>query len=185
MNKTILAVLVVGLSMVCAVGTAGATSFTSTTDVDRWVIGNGTLTWAQAMPSDFEMPYDTINSATLKIYSNFVDGNNDMVSVENTFVGNLKNDTGWFLIWNPLESRSFDIASAITAPWSTGQSLDISLAYDERGLFNCLLYVDESILCLDYNNGASPVPEPGTVLLLGIGMAGIAICGKRRLNNNA
>jgi len=34
-------------------------------------------------------------------------------------------------------------------------------------------------------DGAAPVPEPGTMMLLGIGMAGLAIFGKRRMNKEA
>ncbi|MBJ6799787.1 PEP-CTERM sorting domain-containing protein [Geomonas sp. Red259] len=167
--------------MLGATGIAGATFYTSTTDLDKILTGAGTLSWQQDMPGDFEMPYDTVNSAKLTIYSNFVNGGNDAVQVESNILGILKNDTGWTWFWNPMESTGFDVASSITAPWGQGQSLDISLLYDERGCLN-FLYLDKSVLCLNYNNQVAPVPEPGTMLLVGIGLAGIAIYGKRRRN---
>jgi len=36
---------------------------------------------------------------------------------------------------------------------------------------------------LDFSNPSSPVPEPGTLVLIGIGMAGLAVYGKRRAVN--
>jgi hypothetical protein len=34
-------------------------------------------------------------------------------------------------------------------------------------------------------NDLTPVPEPGTMMLLGIGMLGMAVYGKRRMNKQA
>lgn len=38
---------------------------------------------------------------------------------------------------------------------------------------------------LTVESGSAPVPEPGTMMLLGLGMAGLAIYGKRRKNSKA
>ncbi len=38
---------------------------------------------------------------------------------------------------------------------------------------------------LQFSSTLAPVPEPGTIALLGLGMAGLAIYGKRRMNKEA
>jgi hypothetical protein len=40
-------------------------------------------------------------------------------------------------------------------------------------------------LVINDNRGTAPVPEPGTMMLLGIGLGGLAIFGKRRMNKEA
>lgn len=179
--KQFTALLVGAALMIGMVGTASALTYTSTTDLDLFLSGTGTKTWDQAMPGDFEIPYDTVNSATLTINAFGVDGNNDKVYIENVYEGKLV--TGVWSWSNLLlgSSSTFDIASSITSPWSTGDSLDVALNYKELGCFN-LLYLDNSVLNLDYTNNSAPVPEPGTLMLLGAGMLGLAIFGKRRMN---
>jgi len=54
-------------------------------------------------------------------------------------------------------------------------------------------YLDSATLLIDYKYcagpqtppGPAPVPEPGTMMLLGIGMLGLAVYGKRRMNKQA
>lgn len=57
------------------------------------------------------------------------------------------------------------------------------------GVFVSALYGDfylaSSELIARGDNGTTAVPEPGTMVLLGLGMLGLAIYGKRRMNKEA
>jgi len=50
-------------------------------------------------------------------------------------------------------------------------------------------YLDSSVLTVSGNDGSAPapapVPEPGTMALLGFGLFGLAVYGKRRMNKEA
>lgn len=62
--------LIVGAALMLTAGSAWAVSYQSVTNfgfLGRTLSGTGTTTWTQAMPGDFQIPYDTINSATLTI----------------------------------------------------------------------------------------------------------------------
>jgi hypothetical protein len=78
--------------------------------------------------------------------------------------------------------RSGDIMS-----WNGSGSIDLStygLNYDDINKGECQAdwWGMAGKIIVDGSTNNAPVPEPGTIALLGLGMAGLAVYGKRRSN---
>ena len=177
-----------------------AISFTDTYDFEGAVLAEGPIvdifstnyiSYSHDTPSDFEVPYDTVNSANLTISAYWVNGSNDEVQVEGTTVGTLASggsygdEWSWdTLSWEYVDDPSvagFDISSAFSA-WSTGDPLNITLIAN-GGFFDGYLELGTSTFVLDYDNGTgpAPVPEPATMLLLGTGLVGLAVTSRKKI----
>ncbi|MFY9399181.1 MAG: PEP-CTERM sorting domain-containing protein [Desulfomonilia bacterium] len=152
-------------------------------------LGGGlySYTYTHDTPEDFQVPYDTVNSASLTIKAKNVSAEilgieDDLVFAECWLQGTLNTETRhwlWGYVTDPYSTTTFNLDNFIdvfTLGWDTGDPLHITVAGLECG---SLTLVD-SMFVLDYNNVSAPVPEPATLLLLGTGLLGAA--GLRRRN---
>jgi len=174
-------------SVVMALGMAGAANalvYTNTQQLNvslaegpvADIFSRSSVSYQHATPVDFQVPWDVVNSATLMISGKKINGNNDTVTVESILFGTL---TAGRWSWNTTES-SFNI-SPVFSTWTTGSPLDVTI--EANGcLGDFYLELSKSVFTLNYDNASAPVPEPGTMVLFGAGLLGLAVFGKRRMN---
>lgn len=133
---------------------------------------------------------------------NKLDGMGDYVSWNHNFTfdppaGELLSAslTLWFCdderdTWNPF-TYELGAGFAESGQWDFGeintgsQTYDIDVAFLSDGVFGVTVasvfgdfYLGKSELTIDYN--PAPVPEPGTMLLMGVGLAGLAGYSRKR-----
>lgn len=135
--------------------------------------------WDFTTPSEFEVPYDIVNSAMVDVEVGWVDtfGNDYFFAYSNPFVfTELDQNTATY---------DLDIASLFVS-WDSGDILHCGLLISELlvdgDTWNGDIILGDSTFRLDYDNGTAPVPEPSTILLLGAGLLGLAGYNRKRFN---
>jgi hypothetical protein len=80
-------------------------------------------------------------------------------------------------------SRSaFDPFQTFTQSFSLSNATNVTLSFEGTGGDNIGMLLDNVLLT---KVDSAPVPEPGTMMLLGMGVLGMAVYGKRRMNKES
>ncbi|WP_240731871.1 PEP-CTERM sorting domain-containing protein [Geobacter sp. FeAm09] len=196
MKKTFLAGLIaVGLTLAAMTGVASATSCTP----ENPCTPGTSYTWTDSINfgSTFNDSSDHV-TANFNISPPFTPGVDTISSIqffiEITDLAGSAADKVKLVVgsWN---TTSGDIHDQLGWDWATNDLFTASLITDLAAdgklalsiLWNHGNYILESagIEATGCDMPGAPVPEPGTIALVGLGMVGLAIYGKRRQNNKA
>jgi len=125
------------------------------------------MNWSHTLPGDLSVPQDKISRARLWIDGYSIDSRGNMVEINGMASWSLNN---WDFFG--IGDNSVIQLEGITDPnfWNQG-SMNINVLANERRI-----RIDKAVLAIDY---VSAIPEPLTLGLFGLGLAGVMVIRKK------
>ena len=161
------AALIVGM-----VGIAGAIPFKDTKTIDRRVPGTERYSWKH----DTRQNFDTLNrveiATSVEISSRFVNDDHEGISF-NLAAHESLNSGSWLTSG---ASRTGLAHKNIVAERNSEAPLQNSQSHMDMKGFKLIF----SIFNLNDGTGNVPLPEPATLLLLGFGLIGLSVFGRKK-----
>ena len=161
------ATLVVGMA-----GIAGASPFTDTIYIGKWLSGTGHYTWEHDTHHNIGSPNSVVISENPGIPAWLVSDVNTSIFFSGQASGGL-NKGSW---WTALDGWTGVGIEDVLADWNAGDPFKISPANNNMKSSKLL----SSIFVLNFNTSSVPTPEPANLLMLGFGLIAVSFLGRKK-----
>lgn len=126
----------------------------------------GQLDWTHSLPYDVGIPPYNVTRAKLWIDAAYINADNKIVEFSGLMEWDVLNNR-WF------DNSTYDLGGMAKPDfWDIG-GIDVAIFANEFSL-----RVDRAIMMMDYSSVS--IPEPATMILVGLGLVGIGLQSRRR-----
>ena len=161
--------------ILCVVGIAGAAPLTDTLHLGKWLSGTEHYTWKHDTHHDFGGPNSVASAENLNIPAWLVSDQNTNIFFSVNASGSPNKGTWWPSLdgWTGVDFNN------VLVDWNAGDPLKMSPANKDLKSSKLL----SSILLLNVRASSTPTPEPANLLILGLGLIGVSILGRKKFTS--